>query len=280
MDGEGVGPYTEAGLPAGSVPLFDGEFVIADDGIYTAVHEYRHSSTGRTVHLVGMNHDGDSAYYAAVDDLLSQCDIVCYEAILPDTRPQEARDQELAGLYDAAFGQDVEEAFLPSVQLFFRRAESLLASTHGTVGEGETFDYSREDWYNVDLQDGDVDPEELAARVEEALSALPAPRKEEVVAYMRKRIDGIDAGAFSPRELGDAFVFLYRDPQLSDAVKKAFGDLRDEIAFTRFDELVERTDASTIGIKFGAAHLPHQQELLEERGYVEADSYYLRNMAF
>jgi len=261
--------------------LFWGEFIVRDDGIYTKVHKYHNKGDGRIVFLVGTNHAGDGEYYKSIDDVLAKCDIVLYEKFGGDDEEKgegslKKKDRERRWEYKRAFSSHLNTAFLNSLSLYFNRVDE----TMGLVSEWKFFEVGEKccsNWYCADPT-----WDEVAGMEEEPepMRTIPDETKKELAEYFQGKIRGIDEGRFSKKEFGESFVMLYKDPVVTENFLGALGRYRDIAVLKKFDSYVKDTDARIVGIKFGAAHMEHQQRLLKERGYEEVASWELCNIKF
>lgn len=281
--------FDDAATPAGAfeVPqaaeapvqsLFSGEVLIKPDGLYTKVHYYEHPRTKQRVVVAGMNHAGDPEYFAEVGRRLAEAQAVVYEG---SGGPHEPDPEGDAADLQAMAGTDLTAAYTAAMRAYFTQGEKSL----GLASEWSSFDYQKPGWVSADKEfwervEKDEALQAKMAGMDQVLAAVPDERKEAVVRHARDQLLSMARGEFTGRDLAESFVFLWSDPVLHDAVQEAYGKPRDVVALEVFDRVAARSGASVVGLKFGAAHIPHQRALLEERGYVLQGSVELRNTAF
>lgn len=226
--------------------------------------------------MVGMNHAGDADYLNQINTILDQCDYVLYENIRPESREGVHTDECKDALYNAAFNDDSNVAYLAAMQLFFIRSDEVF----NLEREEKFFDYTKKHWLFADITEDDIDPEEYEQRAMGALDTISFETRQEIALYMQKTITELDKGNLTKKDLRDAFIFPYNLPKVTEVFLKAMETFRDEIVFKHFDKLFADKDQEIIAIKHGAGHMAHQREMLEARGYVKKDSLLLRNIAF
>ncbi|MBI2635494.1 MAG: hypothetical protein HYW79_03045 [Parcubacteria group bacterium] len=262
--------------------LFEGEFVIKSDGIYTYAHYYGRPESKRSVVIVGMNHGGDKEYFEQIVKLLADVEIVLYEGLPPEQEEtaEEIEKEEQEDLLNLA-SEDVDEAFYAAIRSYFRKAHKFLR----LVGEGSAFDYSKTGWESGDAEffvrlKNDEKLQKFMAERRNDLAQLTPERKREVVEFVRKALKSIESGQFTKKDFGDGFVFFWSDQKLASIFLDALGKPRDEIVMEHFDRIISEKNPHTIGIKFGAAHIAYQRKLLEQHGYILKRSVELKNIAF
>jgi len=264
--------------------LFEGEFVVKLDGIYTYAHYYEHPESKRGVVIVGMNHGGDKEYFEHMAKLLENVEIVLHEGGgLPSTQEETAEEvekEEQENLQKLA-SEDVDEAFYPAVGSYFRKAHKFLQLDGG----GGAFDCSKTGWEPGDAEffvklNNDEKLQQFMAERQKDLTRLMPELKKEVIEFIRKALKNIENGQFTKKDFGDGFIFFWSDKTLVNMFLGALGKPRDEIVMERFDQIVREKNPHTVGIMFGAAHITYQRKLLEQRGYTLRRSIELRNIAF
>lgn len=262
--------------------LFWGEFVVKHDGIYTYAHYYEHPETKRRVIFVGMNHGGDKGYFEAAAKILEEAEVVLYEGLPPDQEETtEEIEKEMNEDFKKLYAENIDEAFYAAMRTYFIRAHKYLR----LVGEGSAFDYSKSGWESGDAEffvrlENDEKLQQFLVERQKDLTRLPHERKKEVVEFVRKAVKNIEEGRFTKKDFGDGFVFFWSDQNLVGLVLDAFGKPRDEIVMERFNKITQENNPRIVGIKFGAAHIFYQRQLLEQRGYVLERSVELKNIAF
>ena len=278
--------------------LFNGEVIIRQDGCYTRAHFFRHQETGQRALLVGMMHGGDPECFAAIKELLSECDCVLYEGSASSDNRQNGGCENCAGSCaenpgdisaDAVPGERIECAkhcsktcgecsgrdannepapAMALMQIFFIAAPRHL----GLSLESDFFDYHAAGWKSAEgpfiarMRDDEEFRKELLAQL--MAPAISKERQNEICLHLLEAITRIAEREFSRKDFMESFAFLWSDGETVEAFQSILGAMRDEIVFDVFDETVRHKNPNMIGIKFGAAHIAHQRQLLERRGYV------------
>lgn len=257
--------------------LFGGEFVVKPDGIYTFAHYYEHPETGREVVIIGMNHGGDKKYFEQVATILEEADLVLYEATRGQPKNPAVVEMQRAEDLVKMFSDDLDEAFLAAMRMYFESAAEYLQFTL----EDDSFNYAQPGWEPGDIEFFlRITEEEFNAAFQEGLKRPTLERKRAVVEYVKDTLVRMQNKQFAKKDFGDGFVFFYSDPAIVGIFDEVLGKPRDEAVFDRFDQLVAERDPQVVGIKFGAAHIVNQRRLLEQRGYVHQYTIELRNLAF
>lgn len=265
----------------GTQVLFWGEFTIKPDGIYTYAHYYEHAEIKRKVVMVGMNHGGDREYFEKVAEILQDCEIIIYESSTTQRQTAEELRKDAEEDLKAMLSDDLNEAFFPAIRTYFRRASEYLR----LATESESFDYRKPGWESGDeefflrLQDDENYQQFLYERTNKFLENLGS-RKKAVIEFAKNTLKRIESGEFSKKDFAESFVFLWSDEPTTKIILELLSHPRDEITFEKFDKIVREKNPRSVGIKFGAAHVNYQRQLLEQRGYVWQRSVELCNMKF
>lgn len=262
--------------------LFEGEFVVKPDGIYTYAHYYEHPESKRSIIIVGMNHGGDREYFEQAAKILGGAEVVLYEGVPPSQKEtSEEIEKEAQEDLQKLASEDVDGAFYAAIRSYFRKAHKYLQ----LVGEGSAFDYSKTGWESGDAEffvrlKNDEKLQQFMTERQKDLARLTPDRKKEIVEFVRKALKNIEDGQFTKKDFGDGFIFFWSDQKLISIFLDALGKPRDELVLERFDRIIEEKNPHVVGIKFGAAHVAYQRKLLEQRGYILRRSIELRNIAF
>lgn len=262
--------------------LFEGEFVVKLDGIYTYAHYYEHPESKRNVVMVGMNHGGDKEYFEQIAKILKSAEAVLYEGVPPSQKETAKKiKKETQEDLQKLTSENVDEVFYAAIGSYFQKAHKYLQ----LVGEGSAFDYSKAGWESGDAEffvrlKNDEKLQQFLAERQKDLARLSPERKKEVVEFVKKALRSIEERRFTKKDFGGGFIFFWSDQKLVNLFLEALGRTRDEMAMERFDKIVEEKKPRIIGIKFGAAHITYQRKLLERRGYILQRSIELRNIAF
>lgn len=262
-----------------SVSLFDGEVVISKSGVYAFVHHYRHPANGREVVVVGMNHVGDEQYFIKVKKVLSRCDLVLFEDIRKESDADHNDEDEESKMREVVFGDNVDEAFMVSLQLYFAVASKSFSQAER---EEEVFDaeYRQSHWFSGDMMLlTETQEKEYMENLGRALGVIAADRKRDVVEYVKKVINRMDQGDLNKFAIAEGFIFFYSDPMMTRIILQELAQPRDLYCFSEFDRLVQERNPRKVGIKFGAGHIANQRSLLEERGYTLQKSQKLCNIS-
>lgn len=241
------------------VGLLGGELGVGSQGIVTFVHYYRHPCHCRQVILVGMNHVGERQYFKRIQKILARCEWVLFEQITGGTREQLKKKflEEKADLPK----ENSDDALIRAIGIYFLGVESCLP----LVLEGNFFaaDYQKPNWVNASswIDEGS----EVA--LQQGIAKLPERWKKQVWDYLRKSMAAMSKGQFRKKDLASGFIRFYSDKGFQQLVWEIFSGPRDLFCFEKFDELCRKHHPRIVGIKFGAAHIPKQRQLLEERGY-------------
>ena len=264
----------------GSTNLFNGEFVVDDDGIHTFAHFYRNPSTGRELVVVGMNHGGDSSYFDETASIFDTLDRVIYEGD-PGSDKGGYTEEDEKGDRNALAGDDPTAAYLAAMRLFFVTGSRAL----GLVEEHSRFDYKKDGWKSADAvyferAASDAALQKRLAEAMSGLSEIPKERQAEIKTRLSSYLVKIEAGTFTSRDFADGFVFLYSDEDFVERLLTSLGEPRDEVTIEILDQLLAETDDETIGIKFGAAHVSNLRRKIEERGFELVRSQRIKNIGF
>ncbi len=257
--------------------LFDGEFIVAADGIYTFAHYYSHPENGRKVIMVGMNHGGDKEYFAAIENILRGTEVVLFEGSISKKIDEEAKKKDAEKIKS----DNAHEAFLVSIATYFWEAPRYLE----LLRESQAINHRRENWFVGDAEFFRKFRDKESLRImnekfERHFEAYPLERKIKIVEYLRGALAKIEQKTFTRRDFGESFVVLWSDPSFVELILGILGAPRDEMVFKTFDQLIHEKNPQTIGIKFGAGHMSNQRRLLEQRGYIHQFSTPLRNLKF
>ncbi len=257
--------------------LFNGEFVVKQDGIYTFVHYYTHPETELRIVLAGMNHGGDKKYFDKIAFILQKLDKVIFEAISSDNSSPEEKLEEEKSIHS----ENPDEAFFPAVGTYFQKADQYL----NLVGEGGAFDFTNPNWVCGDMEffmslENKDRQLALEEEMQKKLSYIPAERKKEVVEYVKRSFEKMESKQFTKRDFGESFVFLYSDPNIVKLYSEILGTQREEMIMNCFDKIVNEDNPRSIGLKYGAAHITNLRSLCEQRGYLLNRSVGFRNLKF
>lgn len=261
--------------------LFDGEVAVKTDGIYTYVHYYEHPETKRKVVMVGMNHVGDEGYFEKVAGILDGCEVVLYEGTPPEQETLEETIDELEEDLAKMQKPDINEAFYAALRAYSER----ITEYSKLALEKNSFDYKKDGWESGDAEfflrlKNDENLQMFSAKRLKNLCRLTLERKKAVIEYVNQSLKCMEDDQFTKKDFGDGLIFFYSDPELVELIIDELGKPRDELVFECFDKIIQRRNPRSIGIKFGAGHMPNQCRLLERRGYVLRYSIGLRNIAF
>ncbi|MBI2596386.1 hypothetical protein HYW46_06695 [Candidatus Daviesbacteria bacterium] len=261
--------------------LFNGEFVVKQDGIYTFVHYYTHPETELQVVLAGMNHGGDKKYFDRIGKILNKQDKVIFEAISSDDRPREEKRQEEEKELQNVYSADPNEAFFPAVGVYFQKTDQYL----NLVCEEDAFDFTNPNWVCGDMEffmslENKDRQLALEEEMQKKLNYIPTERKKEVVEYIKRSFGKIESKQFTKRDFGESFVFLYSDPNIVKLFSEILCTEREEMIMNCFDKIVVEDNPRSIGLKYGAAHIPNLRSLCEQRGYLLNRSTEFRNLKF
>lgn len=247
----------------------DGEHIVSQSGLYTFIHTYEHLSDKRRVILCGMSHIGEKKYYTKVKNALLECDMVLYEPIFADTVKHNIESLKS----DENWAENLNEFLVLTISAYYLKSERVL-KRKGLALEGYEFSklYGLENWIHADLLPKLGESEDLTYSIVDALyrriRRLSVKTRSELLEFFCSSILKMESGKFGVRDFARDLVEIDgREDFFKTLIGATFQKNRDRKCFEIFDYVVKEHSPSTIGIKFGMAHLPYQRTLLERRGY-------------
>ena len=246
----------------------------------------RYSKGEQSVDLVGAVHIGDLSYYQELDEHLSSYPVVLFELIGGEALAleKEAIEAEFGGSENQTEAQsssltdELEPESDPSPSLI-----ALSAITHsmqhklGLESQLLHIDYYADNFIHADLTIEEFD--ELQKEDGNSLSAF----------MLKQAFQGTDS--YQPSTLGFLIALLSNNPnrlklQIIDTLGDADQQLasldeenliitqRNQRCFEVLDQTLE-SKKEPIAIFYGAAHFPHMEKLLLDRGYILEDQQWL-----
>lgn len=211
----------------------------------------RFEKDGVTVDLIGAVHIADQAYYEALTERFANYDSLLFEMVGGESLKKQA--DEVANTHSLT------------------RIYAKIARALGLVGQMEHIDYRAANFVHADL----TMPQFLKKQAEKGESIwkllAETSKSEEATAGAQPKTFGLIVGLLTKRP---DIVKLSIIHAMGDAGKQIDGALNDSVIFfdrnIRCMEVLDeqiRDGKRNLGVFYGAAHLPHMQELLEERGF-------------
>ncbi|TSC61242.1 MAG: hypothetical protein G01um101448_1165 [Parcubacteria group bacterium Gr01-1014_48] len=248
------------------------------EGLLLPTRYYLHPQHNTHVVLIGTIHVGEENFYRQVDKILQNCDTVIYEEpLIRDNAAMEQLDHD--GRQRLEQKGDLNDSFLAAI--FLPMPPQKFARDHGLVRENRNFNYAQDHWVSGDgawhsrAKEETELPDDTWEQIQDAIKTLPASIKREKVKAAKAFLRKVNAGKASIQEY-ISFSNLHEKEILAKIYKHTLVDIRDQLAFEVFDNVIETRAPACVGIKFGNGHLPGMDAELLTRGYRYIATMWLR----
>ncbi len=258
------------------IPLFDGEMRIGDAGIFTYCHDYTHPTLKIAVKLIGTNHLGQRAYYRKIRQLLHDASQVFHEQLSLDSREQLTED--LVDLRSEICGNTaLSQKFISALSAYFVATDLYFSSSMMMEAHAFQNESCLRKWVSV-TSPACTDMEE---RLIKLCTHIPDSRQKSVVDHVRHTLDQIGSGSYTLREYGETFAFFWSDNNMRAVFDQALSQNEAKTCIQLLDTYTTKKNGrNSIGIKFGAAHIPNLRAALLSKGFAHVNSYKLCAVSF
>ncbi|MEM8872750.1 MAG: hypothetical protein AAGD32_00695 [Planctomycetota bacterium] len=230
--------------------------------LQTSIVTYRNAD-GVTVDLIGAVHIGDRAYFETLNDRFPAYDSLLYELVLPEgAAPPRAGGQRQF---------DLDASMIGNLQVLMKQALEL------------DFQLDRIDYHKPNFVHADLDAATFTRLQQDRnetfldlfIKAMLNPPTQEEMAQM-EQLDFMELlqAMQAPDRARQLKLLFAKQMRQMDQMTRLFdgpnGSViiheRNNVAFEVLDKQIDAGDKH-LGVFYGAAHLPHMEELLIERGF-------------
>lgn len=236
----------------------------------TFAHFYRHQDKATNLRIIGTNHLGTRAYFRKIKQLLSPCTAVLCEYMSDDSYRELV--EEHASLLQEFHEGALHDMFATALPLFFTSAQLFFHKSH--VDESAAFKSEMRGQTWTYAEDA---PEKHEATLQHTmllslLHRIPESRQREILAFVEDAVRAMKQRSYTIRDFAQSYLFLWSDKELVAMFDHILCTDRNKRYMQRIDRLLSANKHKTLGVKFGAAHLPGLRKQIEERGFVRERS--------
>jgi len=261
--------------------LFDREFVIAPDGIYTFAYLYQHPKTNLRVILLGMNHIGERKYFDEARKILSQCDTVIFEGVKPHRWKEYIKIwNDIDKILDRK-ARPIDKLLGTNCKKFWEKIRNRIrwVAERRALRENKTHWICGDEQFWLNLRK-DKNLAAYAKRVHRWRERLSKKYKHRLLLFYRRKLSGLKKNKWSKQDLGEYYITIIDNLVFGRYCAVVLGYKREQMVMEKFDKIRKQRKTRCIAIKFGAAHIARFRKQLENRGFVCSKIIKLCNFSF